>query len=1810
MAYVIYTSGSTGRPKGVLIEQRSVANLVSALGHSLRDDLSGKAPLRVGVNAPLAFDASVKQLIQLLEGHTLILVAESVRAVGEAMLDLLERQRVDVLDCTPSQLRLMLAAGLSGSEGRYFPRRVLVGGEAIDGETWDLLAGDARAFFNVYGPTECTVDASLCQVRPGTEPRIGRALPNVSLYVLDASGQQAPLGVAGELRIGGAGVCRGYLERPALTADKVGPDPFGALPGARLYRTGDLVRHRTAGDLEFLGRLDGQVKLRGARLELGEIEAVLCEQTSVAEAAVVVREDRAGDQRLVAYVVPDRRHVERLEESLSRHLRQALRQRLPAVMVPASVVALEKLPLNPSGKVDRRALPAPKAWARDADPAGRVAGTPVEEMLAGVWSELLQLGQVGMEESFFELGGHSLLATQVMSRVRSLFGVEIPLRALFEKPTVAGLAAEVEEAMRTERGLAEPLTPVARGGEMPLSFAQQRLWFIDQLQPGSSVYNIPLAQRFERRLDPAVLAAAFGELVCRHESLRTSFPSIAGEPRQQIAPPAPVSLPVVDLEGLSAADRAKEAHRLTMAEASRPFDLAQGPVLRHGLLRLEKADWVLLVTMHHIASDGWSMGILRRELSALYEAFAAGRPSPLEALPIQYADYAVWQRNWLSGELLSAEIEHWRGQLSGAPPVLELPTDRPRPAVVRYRAASRSQQLPEGLAQSLTALSRRQGTTLFMTFLAAYQVLLSRWSGQADISVGTPIAGRNRLEIEGLIGFFVNTLVLRTHLDDDADSISLLAQVRDTTLEAHAHQDLPFEKLVEELQPERSLSHSPLFQTMLVFQNMTGRRTGAGRELGSADALSWNAKFEMTLALAELDDTVAGVWEYDRDLYDASTVARLAGQFEVLLAEMVAHPQQRLSQLALLQPAERHQLVAEWSHTSAAKATAVSVPELVAARASRAPDALAVVYSDQALSYGELNVRANRLAGYLVDLGVGPGARVGLCLDRSLELVVAVLAVFKAGGAYVPLDPEYPADRLAFMAADSDLSVLVTRKTLRRDFVGQQVRVVELDTLAPEIAACSSTGPRASARLNDLAYVLYTSGSTGKPKGVMVSHRGLANLAEMQVELFGLGSDARVLQFASLSFDASIWEIVMAWRAGACLVEAPKEALLPGESLDSLLRQQAITVVTLPPTALAALSADLPVLEVLVVAGEACPEDLARQWATGRRFFNAYGPTEATVCSTAVRFAGDGALTIGRPLEGSRTYLLDRRLEALPIGVGGELCIGGVGLAQGYLGRPGLTAERFVPDPLGGSPGGRLYRTGDRVRAQCDGALEFLGRLDHQVKVRGFRIELGEIEAALAGQATVHEAVVVARDDAPGGRGLVAYVVPKEQDSPSSAELRMALQASLPEHMVPSAFVAIESLPLLPNGKIDRKALPAPTLGSEVTSRVPRDRVELELVQIWEALLGIPQVDVQASFFELGGHSLLAVRLIEQIRERFGATLPVAVLFERPTIEGLAALLHREGAAPSSTPLVTLQGEGAERPFFCVHPVGGNVFCYLPLAKHLGSRQPFFGLQSLDREEGHGTESIEAMAGEYIAAMRGAQAHGPYRIGGWSMGGFVAFEMARQLLEMGEEIEVLALFDSVAPSVSGKVRRKTDEVLIAEFVRDLGALSGQAVDITPEELRSIPAEDLWGHVTERARAAQALAPEIEPSTLRRYFEVFARNRRAMVAYRPGIFPGSLTLFAVEKARRDPDLGWDALAAGGVEVVTVAGDHYSMLREPRVRNVGQQLGRRLSRAVDTSPTDRPAVTESSSVPIAQRDPVSDIEPVAHLPKSSKSEELNS
>ncbi|MFC5181381.1 non-ribosomal peptide synthetase [Actinomadura harenae] len=1482
-AYVIYTSGSTGRPKGVVVPHEGLLNYYDA--HRVRffepvEAETGGRRLRFAHLASFSFDTSWMGLLWMIHGHELHLIGDAVRRDVEAFAAHIASRRIDLVNTTPSHFQALREAGLLTSDEHRLTQ-LLIGGEAIGDALWDdLRALDGVTVRNFYGPTEATIDTMSVVVADAARPTVGGPHPGARAHVLDAALQPAPVGVPGELYLAGVQVARGYLGRAALTAERFVADPFSTEPGARMYRTGDLARWTTGGTLEFLGRADDQVKIRGFRVEPGEIENVLARFDGVGQAVVTVREDARGEKRLAAYVVPATVDPAALRRHAAAHL--------PDHMVP-SVTVLDVLPLTVNGKVDKRALPEPDAAAPG---AGRAPRSPQEEILCGLFAEVLGVARIGVDDGFFELGGDSLTATRLVSRVRSALDVELPVRALFEAPTVAGLSARLASAAGATR---PALVPAARPGVLPLSHAQQRLWFLNRFDGPSATFNLPVALRLNGPLDPSALEAALADVVARHESLRTIFPDVSGTPRQLVLDPSAARprLPVTETGA--------DALPLAVASlAGQGFDLSAEPPLRAALFRLAADEHVILLVMHHIAGDGWSMAPLARDVLTAYVARVAGDAPAWAPLPVQYADYTLWQRSLLGSEddpssLVSEQIAYWTSALDGLPDELALPADRPRPAEASYRGGTFTFDLDAGLHAALLGIARESGASLFMVMQAAFAALLTRLGAGTDIPIGSPIAGRTDEALDDLVGMFVNMLVLRTDTSGNPSFRELIARVREADLAAYAHQDVPFERLVEVLNPARSMARHPLFQVALSFQNNPEATLELdGLTGGPVDLPHGTAKYDLSLYLQERADdsgSPAGIsagLEYALDLFDADTATGLAARFERFLREVVDAPDEPVSTAEILTRAERRTLLRTWAGGSAPVVERTTIPALFEAQVVLRPSAVAVSFEGRSWTYAEVNASANRLARHLAAQGAGPGTFVALELPRSADLVIGVLAVLKTGAAYVPIDPDYPADRIAHMIGDAAPVLTVTSVDVDATYSSENLGV----EISPDAAA----------------YVIYTSGSTGRPKGVVVPHQNVVRLLRSTEQWFSFGPDDVWTLFHSYAFDFSVWELWGPLLNGGRLVVVPFLTSRSPEEFLKLLAAERVTVLNQTPSAFYQLMAadrenpgtDLS-LRYVIFGGEALELGRLDGWYSRHAddaptLVNMYGITETTVHVSYVALDRAYAATasgsvIGVGIPDLRVSVLDERLQPVPAGVVGEMYVAGAGLARGYLNRPALTADRFVADPFGAS-GERMYRTGDLGRWRKDGTLEYLGRSDQQVQLRGFRIEPGEIESALARHETVADAAVVLRDER-----LIAYAVPATPGTELDAsDLRRFVGETLPTHMVPATVVTLDVLPLTSNGKLDRKALPAPDFQARADSRAPRTSEEETLAGLYAEVLGLEKAGIDDGFFDLGGDSIIAIQLVSRARQQ-GLVISPRDVFQFQTVAELAAVARPAGEA-------------------------------------------------------------------------------------------------------------------------------------------------------------------------------------------------------------------------------------------------------------------------------------------------------------------------
>jgi amino acid adenylation domain-containing protein len=1813
-AYIIYTSGSTGQPKGVELEHGGLLNLV----HWHNETFEITAADRATQVAGLSFDASVWEIWPyLVKGARLYLLVDEKDLSPERLVDWLVANAITISFLPTPVVETVL--NIDWPEGTAL-RALLTGGDRLH------LNPSSRLPFslvNNYGPTECTVVATSGVVRAigeanstrvATPIGIGRPIANAQMYVLDRFLNLVPVGVAGELYIGGAGVGRGYLNKPGLTAEQFVPNPFLDLwaqqsnvemVGAdRLYRTGDLVRYLPDGELEYLGRTDTQVKLRGLRIELGEIEAALLAQPGVKQAVVALQQldveqnlaipGVAGEKRLVAYIVPD----SQVELNFS-VLRNDLKSRLPGYMLPAVFVPLPELPLSPNGKVDRKALPAPVLDRSMADDRYMPPRDELENSLCQVWEAVLNIHPVGIYDNFFELGGHSLLAIRLAGQIQEQLGQQLPIGVIFQSPTVAGLAETLRQADKAVPRMVIPRR--ATGEPAPMSFGQERMWFLDQMGVGAQAYNVPTAFRIKGPLDVAALERSLNRIIQRHEILRTTFVELDGEPRQVVAPALALHVDLEDLSGIPPAGLEQTARRRLLELGRRSFDLARGPLIYVNVLRIAEYDHFLLLNMHHIISDEWSAEVFNRELAQLYQAEIQEVAASLPELPIQYADYAAWQIEWLKGQNETEQLDYWKQKLSGAPQVLDLPADHPRPAAPSYRGGRKSHRLTGELLSALQRLSRSEQVTLFVTLLAAFQVMLYRYTGQEDLLVGSPIANRRQFELENLIGFFLNTLVFRANLKGNPGFWEVVQRVSEAVLEAFDHQDLPFERLVEELKPPRDLGRHPLFQTMFVFLPPQLQRLQiAGLEIEPVSIDYGWSKFDLTLFVHELPDAMELSLEYSTDLFDPLSIERMLEHYELLLRGMVADPDRPVAYLPILTAAEQD-LLRSWNATRADYPDGTCVHQLFELQAERAPDAPALEQPGYAsLTYAELNSRANRLAHFLREMGVLPDAPVGIYLERSTDLIVAVLGILKAGGACLPLDPGYPRKRLEYMCADAQLEVILTHSHLVAGLPETSARILCLDSQNASPSAQAEANPLCLTTPDNLAYVLYTSGSTGQPKGVMMRHRPLVNLLSWQMRNFSAAPDARTLQLTSLNFDVSFQEILVTLSSGGCLVLVSEEIRKDLPRLLEYIQANAIARLFLSFVALQALAESAGSLGLfpaslreVITAGEqlqATPEiALLFERLPGCRLHNQYGPTETHVVS-AYSLPGTPQdwpplPPIGKPIANTYIRLLDTHLGLSPVGVIGEIYLGGDCLARGYLRRPALTAERFIPDPLG-MPGEQFYRTGDLGRYLPDGDIQFLGRADLQVKIRGFRVEPAEVELTLAGHPLVRQTAVLALPAQTGEKRLVAYLVPEAGATLQVEDLRAYLRSRLPDYMIPSAFLVMDAMPLTPSGKVDRLALAASAdfsvgrLQTRAGYAPPHDKIEQQLCQIWEAVLGIDQVGIEDDFFELGGHSLLAIRLFTRIERELGQRLPLSTLFEAPTVARLAEYLRRTGPGADWSPLVVIQEHGSQPPFFCVHNFGGEVINLNDLAQALGADQPFIGLQAqgLDgRVEPHAT--IPEMAACYVQAIRSRQPAGPYYLGGFCFGGVVAYEMACQLQAQGEQVALLALFDAYAPArvrhgrLVGRLQRTVT------FFKNLPFWWRDFLELDEGERRVVVKRRFTriGKATLRLLGRQAqMTPrdligdhahvEEAPAHVQRLMEL---HMLALLNYAPPEYAGRVTLFRTQRIPLftyvSPDTGWGSIVHQGVEIVITPGAHQNILRPPYVQELAKRLSQSLQQA---------------------------------------------
>lgn len=1541
LAAISFTSGSTGKPKGVLGRHGSLSHFQSwqqkTYGFHSQD--------RYSMLSGLSHDPFQREMFTpFWFGATVCIPTVEERSLPDRLLAWMRREQISIAHLTPAMMQLLTRRSSSDDSQGTMPslRAIFITGDMVtlqDVRRIRIAAPNAICV-NSYGSTETQrsvanfVIPSLhecgnellyggngsASMAKATIP-VGRGIQDVQLLLLTTESRLAGVGEVGEVCVRSPHLSAGYLHDAVLTHQRFVSNPFTGNRSDRLYRTGDLGRYLPDGTVEVIGRMDQQVKIRGFRVELGEIDVALRQHPAIRECLIVAGEDESGEKRLVAYIV-----WQAHERATIREFHRFLKQTLPDYMLPSAFVELAAIPITPNGKVDRKALPAPDPAIEAQSAHADTRLTPVEEIVASIWSQVLGRPTVGCDDDFFELGGHSLLAVQTISRIRDTFHIELPLRCLFDAPTIAGLAEHIEAALATSDGVQMlPIERLASGSPPPLSFAQQRLWFLDQLMPGDPAYNMHLGLHMTGPLNREALEQGLNAIVQRHEALRMTC---APDGSQQIIHAARnAELPFMDLKAsLTGKDYEEQQAiiaQVASEEARRPFDLVRGPLFRCLLLGLGAEEHILLLTLHHIIADGWSITILMQELMAFYRACCQGETDPLPALPVQYADYALWQRNWWQGAVVEQELSYWTQQLAGAPALLELPTDHPRPTLPTSRGTYLPFKLDDHLAQGIRALSRRENATVFMTLLTAFQVLLARYSGQEDIVVGTPVAGRNRSELEQLIGLFVNTLAIRAHISGTLSFREVLHQVRERCLSAYLHQNLPFEHLVEKLQPERLLGVNPLFQVMFVMQD-TQLDDLALPDLvvHTMDTSRGTARFDLLLSFAETSSDINGYFEYNTDLFEAATIERMMHSLFSLLETVVTHPERRLSDVSLLPQSEQEKILVEWNATTAPLPEVSNVSTLFERQVMETPQATAVQYEERRQTYCELDQRANQLARLLQRQGVGLETRVGLYLERSLELPTAIIGVLKAGGVYVPFDPSYPEERIASMLQDAGITTMITQRNMveRLRRLAPDCELLCLDGISSELDRFGSDHLAVPIDRENLAYILYTSGSTGAPKGTMITHGGLINYLSWSLQRYAVRDGSGAPVHSSLAFDLTVTSLFLPLLAGRTVHLLPSERSIEALS-EACISQDALSLIKITPSHLdllrqyAQTQRSIDGTRFFIIGGEQLlGEKLAfwREHAPHTGFINEYGPTETVVgcCIYEVPSGpiASGPVPIGRPIANTQLFVLDRHLQPVPVGIVGELYVAGAGLARGYLHRAALTAERFIPHPFSTYPGARLYKTGDLVRYRSDGVLEFLGRNDHQVKVRGFRIELGEIENVLRQHPAVHDVAVIMREDRQDDKRLVAYLILRQDQAMDMQTIRQFLEQRLPSYMVPAYLLPIEEFPLTSNGKIEYRQLPAPTIDRQdhkIGLAPSYTAIEKSIAACWQDVLQVEDVGLHKNFFDLGGHSLLLAQVHQRLKQHVQADITLVDLFQNPTIHTLAARI----AAKSTRQLASGRGE-------------------------------------------------------------------------------------------------------------------------------------------------------------------------------------------------------------------------------------------------------------------------------------------------------------
>jgi len=1768
-AYILYTSGSTGKPKGVPITQHAVVNLVNSMTKLLRFNAQD---ILLAVTT-ISFDiAELEMYMPLFVGAKLVIATQETATDMELLSEKIKESKATVFQATPVTFKMLMIQGWNGKKDL----KLIIGGEALSKELVRYLLPRCMEVYNSYGPTETAIYSVVRNLTvedsegEGYAP-IGRPLDNTTLYVLNKKLIPVPIGIPGELYIGGDGVSPGYLNLPDMTNERFIPNPFGKNPDGKIYKTGDLVQYFSDGNLVFLNRVDSQVKIRGFRIELGEIESSIAQFNTIKDNVVIVREDIPGDKKLVAYIILNEPGEIDLAE-----LRRFLGTKLPDYMVPASLMIMDHFPVTLNGKVDRKALPTPvETISHRSSTVHDAPQTEIEKELVKIWSEVLKIGRIGTNDNFFEMGGNSLVAAMLITRINKVYNISLPMRLLFKKQTIQEIAKELENLKPvTDASSSKQVIPHLENSSnvFPASPGQKRLWFLENFEPGGRAYYMPFDYSIKGELDELILEKSIDLLTKRHESLKTIIPSSDGEPFQEVLEYHPFQLKVENLEHFSEVERTLLAEKYSTENEMHVFDLATGPLFICKLLKISLTEWILLINMHHTITDGWSMKILVDELSVIYTALKQQKPVILPTLPITYADFAIWQNEWLKGDECKRQLDFWVNEIKGAPELLQLPMDFQRPQHQTYDGDEVQFTIENETTQQLQSFSQKNNGSLFVTLLSIFNVLISRYISQEEFVIGIPIAGRIYKEQESLVGMVINNFPLRITPLENMTFPEMYEMCMKKFYLAYDNQIIPIERMVEELKVTRTSNSSPIFQVMFNLLDMFDEVISlSDSKMEMIDKRRHIAQVDFTLHIYETKNSLNCVIEYNTNLFKRSRMERMAGHFLELVKSLMKEPDQKIRKIQLLTEKEKELILGEWNATTVEFPKDKCVHQLFEEQVLKTPESIAISDDRKKLTYKQLNEKANKLARYLHDSGAKEGSFVSICMERSTDILVALLAVQKAGCTYIPLDPIYPKDRLALILEDGNPALMITEKKLLESLPKTETKNIFIE----EIEAYQDypgDNTDFSVTPNTVAYLIYTSGSTGKPKGVQIEHFSLVNFLNSMAKKPGITPSDVMLAVTTISFDIAGLEMYLPLLCGATIFIASQETSMNPDLLIQKIEESKATILQATPVTFRMLnSAEWTGSKGLKIlcGGEAMPKELAYDLIRKcSELWNMYGPTETTVWSTVEKVEIDendkiGYVNLGKPIDNTFIYILNTEFQPVPVGYPGELFIGGDGLARGYFNLPAMTKEKFLPDPFSDIPGARMYRTGDLVQQTESGKIEFLNRVDSQVKIRGFRIELGEIESATAQFGTIKNNVVIVREDTPGDKKLVSYIIKKEEQKIDVAELRQFLKTKIPDYMIPSSFIFIEQFPLTPNGKIDRKALPSPIEAAPQLDKVylePQTEMEKKLAKIWSDVLKIQRIGIDENFFEIGGHSMIAVTLMVKIEKELGKRLPLAILFDHSNIHDMAQLLEKEIKPINWGSLVPIRSKGSKKPLYLVHGAGLNLLLYTTIVARLDPDQPVFGLQAkgLDGVD-EPLDTIEGIAAYYNSEILKVDNSGSYALAGFSMGGQLAYEMARQLVEAGKKVSFLGVFDTVSENASDMhipfIKRhyfRADRLfhqiywIVSTFLKMPGNKKSDFVSAKWRSIKQKITKDDYKLKPEGVSVGKQ-------SELPKYLhKVHQANYIALEKYILPPYPGKLTLFRALDQKfyiKDPiKYGWDEFVKEMV-ILDIPGEHSTIFAPP-------------------------------------------------------------